>query len=400
MQSAMKHIPALLFLSIALTLTACGQAGKQWFDPDVTFASLGQPTVKGVNDTQEDMAKEAAANGDYGRAVEFYQQIMDSKKGTPEQLLRYKLAMADATRRLGKNEAALAMYEELYSQNASNIEVMEGRGLSLMANGKVSDAGRAFSEVIEKDPKRWRTLNAIGILFVTKNMVPEAVVYYTEALTNSPDNPAILNNVGLSYATDKNYPRAIEALKQASRMSKAPYQRKQIDLNLAMVHGVSGDFDSARDVAGKYLEGPALDNNLGLYAHLAKDDSLAKSYLNMALTQSPTYYERAWENLDVVNDTNQDEADKPVTRIRETSTGNLPKLDALRAPETKTKRKGSKVKATAAKATANDTQVEPTLAVRPTVKDAEVKPVEKKSETVPEVKATDKPAGLIIAPGE
>jgi Flp pilus assembly protein TadD len=296
---------------------------------------------------------------------------------------------------------------------------MEGRGLSLMANGKVSDAGRAFSDVIEKDPKRWRTLNAIGILFVTKNMVPEAIAYYTEALEISPDNPAILNNVGLSYATDKNYPRAIEALKQASRFSKAPFQRKQIDLNLAMVYGVSGDFDTARDVAGKYLEGPALDNNLGLYAHLAKDDSLAKSYLNMALTQSPTYYERAWENLDVVNDANQDAAnDAPAPRAK-AAAGSLPKLDALRAPETKTKRKGSKVTAPVAKATANATEVEPAQAVMPTVQDAPVKPEDKKLEVPPEVKAddkkpevkpeeksedksklVDKPAGLIVRPGE
>ena len=226
-------------------------------------------------------------------------------------------------------------------------------------------------------------------------------------------------------------------MKQASRFSKAPYQRKQIDLNLAMVHGVSGDFDTARDVAGKYLEGPALDNNLGLYAHLAKDDSLAKSYLNMALTQSPTYYERAWENLDVVNDTNQDAADDKLAPRAKSSAGSLPKLDALRAPETKTKRKGSKVTAPVAKATANATEVEPAQAVAPTVKDAEVKPEEKKpdaapdgkaddkkTEAKPEVKAddkkpeaksedkkpdekpedkskvTDKPAGLIVGPGE
>ena len=59
MACSMKHLPAVLILSTALSLSACGEMGQQWLDPDVTFATFGQPTVKGVNDTQEEMAKEA-----------------------------------------------------------------------------------------------------------------------------------------------------------------------------------------------------------------------------------------------------------------------------------------------------------------------------------------------------
>jgi hypothetical protein len=43
---------------------------------------------------------------------------------------------------------------------------------------------------------------------------------------------------------------------------------------------------------------------MGLYAHLAKDDQMAKSYLNMALTESKTYYGKAWENLEAVSGVN------------------------------------------------------------------------------------------------
>jgi Flp pilus assembly protein TadD len=366
----MKHFSTMLILSTALSLSACGQMGSQWIDPDKAFASFDQPDVKGVNDTEEDMAKESLKNGDLQRASDYYQQLLDSKKGTPEQVMRYKMAMADVTRRLGRNEAALAMYEELYRDNPTNIDVMEGRGLALMSNGKTVDAGRQFADVMAKDPKRWRTLNALGILFVTKNMVPEAMQYYAEALNNSPDNPAILNNVGLSYATDKQYPRGIEALQQASRLSKTPMQKKQIDLNLAMVYGVSGDLDTAHDIAAKYLEDAALDNNLGLYAHLAKDDSLAKSYLNMALSQSPTYYERAWDNLDVVNDTSRsNDPDAPAT-----ASSALPALDPV---DGKAKHKLHSKNVT----------------IVPAIPQAAVEPA------IP-VMPTGKPAGLVVNPGE
>ena len=298
----MKILPKLLLMTTSLMLAGCGPMGQQWMDPDKTFAAFDQPTVKGVNDTQEDAAKAAITAGDYRRASQFYEQLVTSGKAKPEELLRYKLGLADSLRRLGENDQALAMFEQLTRENPTNLDAQEGRGLTLMALGKTVDAGRAFAEIMEKDGSRWRTLNALAILFVTKNMTPEAMAYYTEALKQSPDNPAILNNVGLSQAADRNFRRAVEALQQASRLAKTPSQRKQIDLNLAMVYGVSGDSETAKEVASKYIDGAALDNNLGLYAHLAKDNALAKTYLNMALSQSPTFYERAWNNLDAIND--------------------------------------------------------------------------------------------------
>lgn len=332
----MKNLLPIFLVTTALILTGC-EGTKQLFNPEEVFAAMDQPSVKGINDTQEDMAKEAAQAGDFVRAAQFYQQLIGSEKGTPEQQLRYKLGMAEAARRLGDTTAALGMYQDLHGKYPANMDVSEGLGLTLMASGKISDAGQVFSEVIEKDPKRWRTLNALGILFVTKNMIPEATAYFTEANNQSPDNPAVLNNAGLSFAVDRNFPRAIEALQHASRVSKSPLQRKQVELNLALIHGVSGDFDTAREVAGKYLEGPALENNLGLYAHLAKNDALAKSYLNMALTQSPTYYERAWENLDALNNAGRSDSTdaKPKAEQKPAPRAALPKTDALLAPEPK-----------------------------------------------------------------
>ncbi len=395
----MQQISRILLISTALALTACGQAGQQWFDPDKTFKLFDQPDVKGVNDTQEDMAKDAMKAGDYGRAAQFYQQMIATKKGTPEQMVRYKLGMAEATRRGGDNEAALAMYDEVMKDAPNNVDVMEGRGLALMATGKTVDAGRAFSSVIEKEPKRWRSLNALGILFVTKNMIPEAMAYYTEALASSPDNAAVLNNVGLSQATDRNFPRAIEALQQASRVSKVPSQKKQIELNLAMVYGVSGDMDNAREIASKYFEGPALDNNLGLYAHLAKDDNLARTYLNMALTQSPVYYERAWQNLDVVGDDAR--SDNTPVAPRAIAPAALPKPELLqqpsRAPQKKwhdmrTKKSSGKFSAAPVAETAEPAMLPEVTADQPAA--PAPAPV-----AAPE-KTTDKPAGLVVGPSE
>ena len=297
----MKNHSICVLLSFTALLSACDSPTvQQWLHPDKEAKGFDQPTFDSINATTEKMAIEATTNADYKRAGQFYTQLVDSKKGSPEDQYRYKLGLAESARRIGQNEAALDMYEQLIKEKPTDVATMEGRGLTLMAAGRTADAGRQLADVIEKDPKRWRSLNALGILFVTKNMIPEAMAYYTEALKQSPDNPAILNNVGLSQAVDKNYPRALEAFEQGVRVSKTDAQRKQLSLNMAMVYGISGDLDTAKSIATKFLEGPALDNNLGLYAHLAKDDALAKTYLDMALTDAQVYYKRAWENRDII----------------------------------------------------------------------------------------------------
>ncbi len=303
-----KFSQLLLVSTTLLALSACAGLDNQtenWLgtgekDKGKAMDKMPAPGVEGMNATLEKQAKTSLEKGDISRAQQFYQQLLTSEKGSAEDKIRYKIAYGETLRRLNKNEDALSAFDEILAEVPDNLDAQEGRGLTLMSMGKSTDAGRAFSDIMEKDTKRWRTLNALGILFVTKNMVPEAMAYYTEALKYSADNPAILNNVGLSQAVDRNYPRAIQALEQASRIAKSGERRRQIDLNLAMVYGASGDIDTAKDIATKYLQGAALDNNLGLYAHLAKDDALAKTYLNMALNGSTTFYERAWDNLDLV----------------------------------------------------------------------------------------------------
>jgi Flp pilus assembly protein TadD len=112
----------------------------------------------------------------------------------------------------------------------------------------------------------------------------------------------VLNNVGLTLAIDKQYDKAIVALQKG--VALAPQEgdeKKRLALNLALVYGITGNMAAAEETAKPYLTPAGLDNNMGYYAHLAKDDELAKTYLNMALTKSPVYYQRAWDNLDTVS---------------------------------------------------------------------------------------------------
>lgn len=298
--------PSLFLLPLILATSACGLEPSESFSAfaDKKFAEMDGPQVEGMNATLERSAKEALDQGKPQAAAQFYKQLLDLPKNTDEQKYAYAIGMAEAFRRVGEVDNALKALDMVLDKDPDNLDALEGKGLALLADGKSVEAGRTLEQVMKLDATRWRTLNALGILFTTKNMIPEALAYFSEALKFSTDNPSVLNNVGLSYAADRQFNKAIEALDQASRYAPSGSHRKrQIELNAAMVMGIAGDLEGARKLAVKHLKGPALDNNLGLYAHLANNDSLARAYLNTALSNSPMHYERAWKNLELVSDT-------------------------------------------------------------------------------------------------
>lgn len=294
----MRHLA--LILASAILLSACNATTRQWLDPDKEFKEFEQPDVPTMQSTMEEAAIKATRDDEFAKALQIYGQLLDRKNLAKEDAEKYKIAVGDINRRQGKYDTAIELYDHVLETNSGNLDALEGKGLALMSQGQIAEAGQVFKTVLAQDAKRWRTLNALGILFTTKNMVPEAMAYYAEAMNASKDNPAILNNVGLTQAINHNFPRAIQAMQQAVRVAPNDTRRKQIELNLALIYGISGDMDKARSIAEKHLKGPALDNNLGLYAHLANNQELAKAYLNQALSDSTTYYERAWKNLDII----------------------------------------------------------------------------------------------------
>jgi Flp pilus assembly protein TadD len=284
---------------IALALcSACGimPSKSRVYDADEEFAKVDQPEVGSVEDALRDSAIEAAKRGENDKAVSLYTQLYDRDKKNP----LYQLGLAESLRRLGEHQAAIRMYDAVLKEKPDHVDAMEGKALAVMAMGETEEAARLFKGVLEKDKARWRTLNALGILFTIKEMTAEAFVYFNEALKYSADNPSILNNIGLVQAMDGNQDEAVSTLKRAARSATGTQQR-QVELNLALVYGIAGQMELAKKVAEPHLSADALTNNLGLYAHLSNDDELAKSYLNMALTNSSTYYERAWKNLNLID---------------------------------------------------------------------------------------------------
>lgn len=290
-----RFYPALLLLA----LTACDENGGMLpIDGQKLLSSFDGPKITTMQDSQVEAAKAAERNDDFAGAAQIYQQVLEKSPEATDVALLY----SDSLRRSGDYDKAIGIYDNILARDSSNLSAKEGKGLALMAKGDFETPTSLFDDVLKADGKRWKSLNGMGILFVTRGLYPESMKYFEEALKQSPTNTSIMNNLGLSQALNKQYDPAIASLTKASgQTSLNSLSRKRIDLNLALVFASAGKLDDARKIAETYLSGPSLNNNLGLYAHLAKDDGLAKSYLNMALTESKTYYSKAWENLESIN---------------------------------------------------------------------------------------------------
>lgn len=256
------------------------------------------PEVTGVSDALLTSAKQAESSKDYARAAQFYRQLVDQKPGMTE----YHVKLANNLRRVPSYEPALEAYNRVLSQDPNNVEALEGKGLTLISQTDFANASMPLERVMKITPNRWRTLNGIGILFIAKGMPNEALAYFDAALAQKPEHAPVLNNIGLTLALKEEFPRAFEVLNRASgRVASKSLERQRIDLNLALILGISGDLKRAENIASKHLQDAALENNLGFYAHLANNNGLAKAYLNSALSGSTTFYEKAWENLEQVN---------------------------------------------------------------------------------------------------
>jgi Flp pilus assembly protein TadD len=288
----------LYSVSFLFLLAACSENGGALpIDAKGFLDKLDGPKISTVQETQLEDAKNAEKKGNFSQAIQTYQQILE-KDGSNKDVV---LALADALRRNGEYEKAIVGYDDLIKKDAGNIAAKEGKGLALISKGDFETPTDMFLDILKVDGKRWKSLNAVGILFATRSLYPESQKYFEEALRQNPNNISVMNNLGLVQALNKNFSASVETLSKTSAQSAVDsLARKRIDLNLAMIYASMGKLDEAEKIARIYLNGAQLDNNLGLYAHLAKDDQLAKSYLNMALTENTVYYAKAWDNLETL----------------------------------------------------------------------------------------------------
>jgi Flp pilus assembly protein TadD len=198
---------------------------------------------------------------------------------------------------IGKDEKALQAYLQVVALNPNHAGGQEGAGLAYM-NLKARDQARAYLvAAVTLEPRRWRAHNALGILADRREDYSAAILHYETALAINPSSPMLLNNLGYSRYLSGD-------LEQSARDF---YQVTQLDAgyapawsNLGRVYARQGWYMDAVNILSRATDKSTASNHVGYIALQNGDLADAEQLLSEAIRLSPTYYQSAYQNLELV----------------------------------------------------------------------------------------------------
>ncbi|HEC14339.1 MAG TPA: tetratricopeptide repeat protein [Rhodospirillales bacterium] len=242
MKPVLKRLIAFAFLMVSATACAGGARNTDGI----------------LTETLYQAALEAERNTDYAAAANHYLKLLEKKPNDKAALLgmarnlRYAGSAADAAR-------VLEQRRSLFLQDpAFVIELAKAK----LAGGKTTAAIGYFQEARKMDPKNWTVPSALGIAYDMAQDFEAAEKSYKKALALSPDNPVVMNNLAISIAQTGRLDEAIDILGKAAVLSRKSAQIRQ---NLALLHGIKGDFKKAEALARMDLDNESVSYNLSFF---------------------------------------------------------------------------------------------------------------------------------------
>jgi Flp pilus assembly protein TadD len=156
------------------------------------------------------------------------------------------LGYAVTLKAIGSRDRALEVLTAAYRANQNNGEIAAELGRLALDMNRLDIAQQTLKVAEAQGVKDWKTLSAQGTLRAKRGQHAEAQQYFLAALQEQPDSVSVINNLALSYALDGKADKSEELLRKAVASGQGD---KRVRQNLAMVLGLQGKFEEARQVA-------------------------------------------------------------------------------------------------------------------------------------------------------
>jgi Flp pilus assembly protein TadD len=208
-----------------------------------------------------------------------------SFKKTEELAKRWKADPADAALavtygnalgRLGQRPTQIDVLRTTAAQTAGDAKAQSMLGRALMTAGDMQGASDTLARAAELNPRDPQALSALGATLDQQTRHAEAREKYQAALALAPDDMSITNNLAMSYALQGKLADAEQTLRKAMAHpnSKATPRVRQ---NLALVVGLQGRFDEAKQIASEDLPPDQVQANMAyLQQMLQKQNTWAQ----------------------------------------------------------------------------------------------------------------------------
>ncbi len=223
-----------------------------------------------------------------------FTNVLRAEPGNP----RAMLGAAECQLAAGELGESLAGFESLMGVPWMRARALQGRGVILSILGRIRMGQDLLMQAVADDPGLWRAWNAIGRNYDMEGEWDKALVNYDRALAVNAGAPSVYNNRGVTQLMQGRYVAAATSFRQALMLDP---DSAVAQMNLRLAIAWQGRYQEA--LSGLKADRlPEALNNVGFIAMRRGDYDLAETYFRRALAKSPSFYEKAAENLDYLEE--------------------------------------------------------------------------------------------------
>jgi len=169
------------------------------------------------------------------------------------------LRYANVLQMQGKADQSLAVMRKLVIDHPKDRSVLAAYGKALASVGQLESALDAVRRAQTPEYPDWKLVSAEAAILDQLGQSPAARELYRKALDMKPNEPSVLSNLGMSYVLGGDLKTAETYLRDAAQQPGADSRVRQ---NLALVVGLQGRFEEAREIAGRELSAEQAEANM------------------------------------------------------------------------------------------------------------------------------------------
>ena len=238
-----------------------------------------------------EMARQSKELGNLSEAVYSYQAVL----ATEPENLQALAGLAKTYTALRQYDKSIQQWDRLLQLSPEDSAAKIAKAKLLTRFGNLESAAELLNEASIQNPDNWRIWDTLGVISDLKGDYEQAAQYYHRALGINSSESEIYNNLGYSYIMSQSYQQAVVTLGKGLRL--AP-KSKHIRSNLAIAQAWNGDYKDALVTSNTLMSEAESYNNIGYIAMMREDFETAEDYFQQAIDMSPTFYHKAFVNLE------------------------------------------------------------------------------------------------------
>jgi Flp pilus assembly protein TadD len=267
------HYPSRIrpHLGLPVLVVACALLGGCAQVAVPSFDLLGAKESRPGDATTESAAitgDPADNRSELAKATEYWGEKYNKNPRDVEAALSY----AKNLKAIGQKEQAMNVLQGVSMFAPADRRIASEYGRLALQMDQIGVAAQLLEAADDPSKPDWRVIMGRGTVLAKQGKYNESIPFYQRALALAPDQPSILNNLALAQTMNGNAAEGERLMRLAANGEGASPRVRQ---NLALVLGVSGKYDEAKQVAAADLAPGDAAANADLLRRIVKKDGRA-----------------------------------------------------------------------------------------------------------------------------